>query len=39
MFEKVNPCHPDKEPDFIEHLNQKLNGQEGEADGSQEKEL
>ena len=29
----------DKEPDFIEHLNQKLNGQEGEADGSQEKEL
>lgn len=31
--------NPDKEPDFIEHLNQKLNGQEGEADGSQEKEL
>ena len=31
--------NPDKEPDFIEHLNQKLNGQEGEADGSQDKEL
>ena len=24
--------NPDKDPDFIEHLNQKLNGKEGEAE-------
>ena len=25
----------DKDPDFMEHLNQKLNGKDNEADGSQ----
>ena len=27
--------NPDKEPDFIVHLNEKLNGKADEADGSQ----
>ena len=27
--------NPDKEPDFIEHLNQKLNGKADKTDGSQ----
>ncbi len=27
--------NPDKDPDFMLHLNQKLNGKDNEADGSQ----